>query len=80
MTHRATLRLHFDSPEQAARLAASLAPENGSFVTTRIEGNALVAEASAPTPLGLLRTLDEVIVVLAAAQKADQAGASAPAK
>ena len=72
MKHRATLRLHFDSTEQAARLAASLAPENEGFVTTRVEGATIVAEAASDTPMGLLRTLDEVVSVLAAAQKAER--------
>jgi hypothetical protein len=74
VTHHATLRLRFDSPEQAVRLAASLAPENEDFLTTRVEGEHLVAEASSETPLGLLRTLDEVVAVLAAAEKAERAG------
>lgn len=73
--HAATLRLHFDSTSQAARLAASLAPENDGFVTTRVEGSTIVAEASADSPMGLLRTLDEVVAVLAAAQKADRSAA-----
>lgn len=72
MSHHATLRLHFDSPEQAARLAASLAPENGTFVALRIEGSTIVGEASSETPLGLLRTLDEVVAVLSAAEKAER--------
>ena len=71
MSHRATLRLQFDSAEQAARLAASLAPENEGFLRTRVEGAILLAEAESDTPMGLLRTIDEVVSVLAAAQKAD---------
>lgn len=76
MSHRATLRLAFASPEQAARLAASLAPENESYVRVRVEGATLVAEAEAAAPLGLLRTLDEVVATLAAAEKAERLGAS----
>lgn len=74
MKHKATMRLHFDSPKQAAHLAASLAPENEGFVRARVEGSSIVADAEADTPLGLLRTLDEVIAVLAAAEKAERAG------
>lgn len=74
MRHRATLRLRFASPAQAAHLAASLAPENEGFVRVDVEGSVLVAEAGSDTPLGLLRTLDEVVAVLAAAEKAERAG------
>lgn len=70
--HRATLRLAFDSAEQATRLAASLAPEDDGFLAVRAEGAALVLEARADAPLGLLRTLDEAVAQLAAAQKADR--------
>lgn len=74
VSHRATLRLHFDSAEQALRLAASLAPENEGFVRTRVEGAILVADAESDTPMGLLRTIDEVLSVIAAAQRAERLG------
>lgn len=74
MKHKATLRLHFDSHAQAKHLAASLAPENEGFVRTRVEESVIVAEAESDTPMGLLRTLDEVLAVLAAAEKAERAG------
>ena len=72
MKHQATLRLPFHDEAQAKRLAASLAPENEGFVRVRVEGATLVAEAESDTPMGLLRTLDEVVAVLAAAEKADR--------
>ena len=75
MSHRASLALHFDTAEQAARLAASLAPDDDGFVKVRVEGATIVAEATSDTPLGLLRTLDEVLATLTAAQKADRIGA-----
>ncbi|HET6405507.1 MAG TPA: KEOPS complex subunit Pcc1 [Candidatus Thermoplasmatota archaeon] len=79
MSHRATLRLELGTPDRAARLAASLAPENEGFVSTRVEGATLVAEARSDTPMGLLRTLDEVVACIAAAEKADRlAQAEAP--
>jgi len=74
VSHQATLRLRFDSAEQAARLAASLAPDDDGYVRTRIEGDTIVAEATSDTPLGLLRTLDEVLATLSAAQKAERLG------
>lgn len=51
-------------------MAASLAPENGPYLTTRVEGSDLVAEAEADSPLGLLHTLDDALACLGAAQKA----------
>ena len=67
---RATLRMPFASPEEAARMAASLAPENGRHLATRVEGSELVAEAEADAPLSLLHTLDDALACLGAAQRA----------
>ena len=74
MRHRATLRLAFATPEEAARMAASLAPENGPHLATRLEGAELVAEAEADSPLGLLHTLDDALACLGAAQRAGRVG------
>lgn len=71
MTHRATLRLVAASPAQATRLASSLAADDDGFVRFRVEGSDIIAEAAGTTPLGLLRTLDEVLASLGAAQKAE---------
>lgn len=70
MTHEATMRLAFRDETEARRLAASLAPDDDGFVSIRVEGSTLVAEAKSETPLGLLRSLDEVVATLIAAQKA----------
>ena len=70
MKSRATLRLRFDTPEEAARLAASLAPENDGYIRTRVEGDVLVAEAEADAPLSLLHTLDDALACLTAAERA----------
>lgn len=72
MNHRATLTLHFDSPAMAQRLAASLAPDDDGFVRLRVDGASLVVEAEGDAPMGLLRTLDEVVATLAAAEKAER--------
>lgn len=68
--HRAELRLAFASPEEAARLAESIAPENGEHLAVRLEGGVLVAEAESATPLGLLHTLDDALACLSAGEKA----------
>lgn len=75
MTHRVSLRLVFATPGEAARVAASLAPENDGFVTVRQEGATLLAEAVADAPLGLLRTLDDLLACAGAAQRAGRLGA-----
>lgn len=72
----ATLRLAFASPEEAQRMAASIAPENGAFLRVRVEGSELVAEAGSGTPLGLLHTLDDALACLGAAQRAARLGRS----
>lgn len=74
--HTATLRLAFATPEEAARVAAALRPENGDHVSIVQEGAILVATAEATSPLSLLHTLDDVLACAGAAQKAgDVAGA-----
>lgn len=68
--HRASLRLSFATPAEAARLAASIAPENGEHLAVRLEGDVLVAEAEAASPLALLHTLDDALACLSAGEKA----------
>lgn len=53
-------------------MAAALAPENGKYLATRVEGNVLVAEASAEGALSLLHTLDDALACLSAAQRASR--------
>lgn len=76
MTHRAQLRLRFASAEEAARLAESIAPENAGHLAVRLEGDALVADAAADTPLGLLHTLDDALACLSAGEKAGRVAGS----
>lgn len=68
--HRATLRLGFASSDDATRMAASIAPENAGFLRSRVEGAALVLDAEADAPLTLLRTLDDALACLTAAERA----------
>jgi hypothetical protein len=68
--HAAVLRLAFASHEEAARVAAALAPENAGYVRVRVEGAVLHAEADAESPLSLLHALDDVLACAAAAEKA----------
>lgn len=70
MTHKASLRLALADEAEAQRLRAALEPENGQYLRTRVEGNVLIAEAEAASPLALLHTLDDALACLSAAQKA----------
>lgn len=74
MTARAELRLAFDSPDAARRVAAALAPDDAGFLDLEVAGEVLVARVVSDSPLGLLRTLDEVLVCAGAAEKAVRIG------
>lgn len=71
---RAEARLAFASADEARRMLASIAPENGSFVRASVEGATLVLLADADSPLSLLHSLDDALACLSAAHKAGQAG------
>ena len=62
-----TLRIAAGSPQEAARLVAALAPDNGEFLVARAEGAAIVLETKAESPLGLLRTVEDALQCLHAA-------------
>lgn len=66
----ATLRLEFATEAEARDMLSALAPENGAYLRTHVEGRVLVAEAHADAPLSLLHTLDDALACLSAAQKA----------
>lgn len=66
----AHLRLWFHDEHEAARMAQSLAPENGEHLRMRRDGRVLHLEAESGTPLGLLHTLDDALACLGAAQRA----------
>ena len=70
--HRAALTLRFADAAQAERMRASLAPDDDGHLALRVEGASLVLEAESGSPLGLLRTLDESVAQLAAAEKAER--------
>lgn len=58
--NKATLRIAMDAA-QAQRLAAALAPDNGTHADARAGGDVLVVTAESGTPLGLLRTIEDVL-------------------
>lgn len=70
---RVMMRLRFASEEEARQLSEVIAPENEGYVATRVDGSDLVLEAAADAPLSLLRTLDDALACLAAAERARRA-------
>lgn len=68
MTARASLRLRCRDSGEAERLRRSLAADDAGQATLRVEGAVLVVEAMSPTSLGLLRTLDDALGCLRAAE------------
>jgi hypothetical protein len=59
------IEVEFDSPQEAQVAAHALGPDGG---TGRVDGTRLVVEAEASSPMGLLRSLDDVLVCLRAVQ------------
>ena len=66
-TH-ALLRLRCRDAAEAERLRLSLAADDDGHASLRVEGAVLVVEARSGTALGLLRTLDDVLGCLRAAE------------
>lgn len=59
----AELRLALDDPALAQ---AALAPDDEGHLSSRIDGGVLVLAATSDSPMGLLRTLDDVMGCLRA--------------
>lgn len=59
----ATLRLNLP---RAADAQAALAPDDDGFLSSRLDGDALVLEATSDSVMGLLRTLDDALGCLRA--------------
>jgi hypothetical protein len=64
----AVLRLRCRDSGEAERVRRSLAPDDAAHAVLRVEGATLVVEAGAPAALGLLRTLDDLLGCLRAAE------------
>ncbi|MEA3166610.1 MAG: hypothetical protein QOJ26_1482 [Thermoplasmata archaeon] len=65
---RAILRLRCRDSGEAERLRRSLAADDAGHAVLRVEGATLCIEAAAPSALGLLRTLDDALGCLRAAE------------
>jgi tRNA threonylcarbamoyladenosine modification (KEOPS) complex Pcc1 subunit len=63
------LRLEFASSDQAERVHRSIELDNQGFVTTRLEGNAILAQIEASSLNSLLHTLDDFLSCTSVAEK-----------
>lgn len=61
MRPTATLTLEFASESDARTVARAIAPDNGTHATCKAIGRRVQVVASADTPMGLLRTLDDLL-------------------
>ena len=66
MKASARARLEFPTADEARAAMQALAPDNGEFLRASVDGRTLQLEATAATPLGLLRTLEDAITCLRA--------------
>jgi hypothetical protein len=64
----AVLRLRCRDSGEADRLRQSLAVDDAGHAAFRVEGATLVVEATAASALGLLRTIDDALGCLRAAE------------
>jgi len=62
----ATLVLNFPTVAEAERALASLAPDNGEFCTLKLDGASVELQADAASPLGMLRSIDDILGCLRA--------------
>lgn len=65
--HSAEVKITYASAEEAQRAAQALAPDNGGYLLTTVEQDALLLRCEADSPMGLLRTLDDALGCLRAA-------------
>jgi len=61
--------LEFDSSDQAELVHRSVELDNQGFVTTKLEGNTILAEIEASSLNSLLHTLDDFLSCTSVAEK-----------
>ncbi len=64
---RATITLAFPTDVEARAVHDALAPENGDWIATRVEGAVIRADARADRLMTLLRTVDDFLADASAA-------------
>ena len=63
------LELAYGSKKQADLVARSLKVDDETYITTRVEGRTLVAEAHADSFRSLLHTLEDYLACIAVAER-----------
>lgn len=63
------LRLEFGTPEEATNVHQSVDLDNEGYLTSRVEGRALVAEINADSLNSLLHTLDDFLACTGVAER-----------
>ncbi len=63
------LRLEFHSPEDAEKIHRSVSLDNDGYLSSRVEGPAIVAEIRAESLNSLLHTLDDFLSCTSVAEK-----------
>jgi tRNA threonylcarbamoyladenosine modification (KEOPS) complex Pcc1 subunit len=63
------LRLEFGTPDEAERIHRSVALDNQGYLTSGIEGNAIVVEIHAESLNSLLHTLDDFLACTGVAER-----------
>lgn len=64
-----TLRIDYNSSEEAEAVARSLEPDNQGYIETEVRGSSLLCFARAEDPLSLLHTLDDFLACLTVAEE-----------
>lgn len=67
MTAKATVTITLGSRREAEALARALKPDSGDFLTVRVAGSMLTLQCRADSVMGLLRTLDDALAGVQAA-------------
>ena len=69
------LHLEFGTPEEAEKVHRSVALDNQGFLTSGVEGRAIVAEIRADSLNSLLHTLDDFLACTGVAERIVSKGA-----
>ena len=70
MSVTCVLELEYPDEARARAVHGALAPDNAPYVTARVEGSRVIAEATAENPMSLLHTIEDYLACVAVAEKA----------
>ena len=66
---RCSLQIGFPSSEEAARVHSAIELDNQGYVSTRVDGDSIIAEIEASSLNSLLHTLDDLLSCTTLAEK-----------